>query len=71
MTEINREFWQRHLLFRNYLRDNLKTAEEYATLKKELAKRDWEDSNDFAEAKTEFIKNVETKANISEYYNNE
>ncbi len=62
MTEIESEFWQRHLLFRNYLRGNPKTAEEYASLKKELAKQVWEDSNDFAEAKTEFIKKVETKA---------
>lgn len=62
MTEVNGEFWQRHLLFRDYLRDNPETVEKYALLKKELAKQDWEDSNDFAEAKTEFIKNVEEQA---------
>ncbi|MCK5225218.1 MAG: GrpB family protein [Planctomycetes bacterium] len=59
MTGIDNEFWQRHLLFRNYLRGNSETAKEYAALKKELAKQDWEDSNDFAEAKTEFVKKVE------------
>ena len=62
MTEIGSEFWQRHLLFRNYLRCNRETAEEYASLKKELAKQDWEVSNDFAEAKTDFIKRVEEQA---------
>lgn len=59
MTEINSEFWQRHLLFRNHLRGNPETAKEYASLKKELAKQDWEDSNNFAEAKTKFIGRVE------------
>lgn len=62
MTEINSEFWKRHLLFRNYLRNNPKTADEYAIVKKELAKQDWQDSNDFSDAKTEFIKNIEIKA---------
>ena len=61
MTEIDSEFWQRHLLFRNYLRSNSKAAEKYALLKKELAERDWEESNDFAKAKTEFIKNIHNK----------
>ena len=59
MTGIDSKFWQRHLLFRNYLRGNPKMAEEYASLKKELAKQDWKDSNDFAEAKTDFTKKVE------------
>lgn len=62
MTEIDGEFWQRHLLFGNYLRENPETAKKYASLKKELAKQDWEDSNDFAIAKTEFISGIETLA---------
>lgn len=62
MTEIRNEFWQRHLLFRDYLRSNSETAEEYASLKKELAKRDWLCSNDFSQAKTEFIRSVEDRA---------
>lgn len=52
MTEIAGEFWQRHLLFRDHLRKNPKVAQGYAALKKKLAKRHWNDSNDFAEAKT-------------------
>ncbi len=63
MTEIDSEFWKRHLLFRDYLRANPNVAEEYALVKKELAKRDWKESNDFAKAKTEFIKSVEIKMN--------
>ena len=62
MVEIGSEFWGRHLLFRDYLRGNPAMAEEYALLKKELAKREWEDMNEFASAKTEFISRVEKQA---------
>ena len=62
MTEIDSEFWRRHLLFRDYLRSHPEMAAEYATLKKQLAKQDWNDSNDFAETKTDFIKKVEEQA---------
>jgi GrpB-like predicted nucleotidyltransferase (UPF0157 family) len=62
MTEIDSEFWQRHLLFRDYLRRNSETANKYALLKKELAKQGWADSNDFAKAKTKFIKKIEEQA---------
>ena len=62
MVEIGSEFWQRHLRFRDYLRSHPETALEYAKLKKELAQQDWQDSNDFSEAKTEFIRSVEKQA---------
>jgi GrpB-like predicted nucleotidyltransferase (UPF0157 family) len=65
MVEIGGEFWLRHLLFRDRLRSDPATAAEYASLKKELAKRDWKVSNDFAEAKTEFIKRIEAEALVS------
>jgi len=62
MVEIGGEFWARHLLFRDYLRQNPEVAEKYAALKKQLAEREWEDVNEYADAKTEFIKSVESKA---------
>ncbi len=62
MVEVNSDFWKRHLLFRDYLRRNPETKEDYATLKKELAKQDWKESNDFSDAKTEFIRTVEQQA---------
>jgi len=58
MTEIDSEFWKRHLFFRDYLINNPETAEKYASLKKGLAKQDCQTSNDFSEAKTEFVKNI-------------
>jgi GrpB-like predicted nucleotidyltransferase (UPF0157 family) len=62
MTEIDSKFWQRHLLFRDYLREHDETAEKYAELKKRLAKRHWKISNDYAKAKNEFIRNIEAIA---------
>lgn len=65
MTEIDSKFWQRHLLFRDYLKENPNVTKKYALLKKELAKQDWEDSNDFAKAKTAFIKKIEEQVTNS------
>ncbi len=62
MVEINSPFWERHLLFRDYLRENPEVATEYGLLKKELAKCQWKDTNDYAEAKTQFIRKTEEQA---------
>ncbi|MDQ3812942.1 MAG: GrpB family protein, partial [Armatimonadota bacterium] len=62
MVALSSEFWRRHLFFRDYLVTHPNAAEEYATLKRELAKREWNDVNDYATAKTEFIQRIEAKA---------
>lgn len=62
MVQRGGEFWQRHLLFRNFLRQHPETAHAYAALKKELAQREWQDGNEYAEAKTEFIRSIEAQA---------
>lgn len=62
MVAIGSEFWERHLLFRNYLRQNPDTANEYEVLKRNLAEREWNDINEYADAKTEFIRSIEKKA---------
>jgi GrpB-like predicted nucleotidyltransferase (UPF0157 family) len=58
---INSEFWERHLLFRDYLRAHPDVAAEYAQLKRELAPR-FTETNDYAGAKTEFIQSIEVRA---------
>ncbi len=63
-VETNSEFWKRHLLFRDYLRQNPDVMDEYYDLKIELSNREWNDSNDYADAKTEFIRNIENKAKL-------
>lgn len=62
MVEIGSEFWERHILFRDYLRQNPHVATNYASLKKELAEREWKDVNEYADAKTEFIRDIEDEA---------
>jgi GrpB-like predicted nucleotidyltransferase (UPF0157 family) len=62
MVEIGGEFWRRHLFFRDYLRQNPEMVNEYAALKKQLAEREWVDVNEYADAKTEFIRSIENKA---------
>jgi GrpB-like predicted nucleotidyltransferase (UPF0157 family) len=62
MVAIGTDFWQRHLLFRDYLRTHPETAAQYSALKRTLAARDWQDMNEYADAKTEFIRRVEAEA---------
>ena len=55
-------FWNRHVAFRNYLRENDDVRDEYCRVKKELAKKVWDEKNDYAWAKTDFIVSVQEKA---------
>ena len=61
VVERGSEFWDRHLLFRDYLRAHPDVAREYERLKRELAPQ-FTDSNAYAEAKTDFIRSVENRA---------
>jgi len=61
LVKIGSEFWLRHLAFRDYLRQNELVRNEYYLLKKSLAEQDWETGNDYAQAKTNFIREVEKK----------
>lgn len=62
MVGIGGEFWNRLLLFRDYLRTHDGAVKEYANLKNSLATREWRDMNEYAYAKTEFIKYMEKLA---------
>jgi len=62
LVALNSEFWNRHLAFREYLKTHPDVAAEYAALKRQLAEQDWQDVNDYADAKTEFIQSVEARA---------
>ena len=54
--------WLRHIAFRDFLREHETVKEVYATLKKELSKRDFKDGLDYNAHKNDFIKEVEQKA---------
>jgi GrpB-like predicted nucleotidyltransferase (UPF0157 family) len=61
LVEIGSDWWERHLLFRDYLRSHPEAAREYEELKKSLAKKH-SDTNEYAAAKTAFIRQIENKA---------
>lgn len=62
LVQSDGEFWERHIMFRNFLRKNEIIKNEYASFKRQLAKRDWLDGNEYAEAKTKFIKAIVEQA---------
>jgi GrpB-like predicted nucleotidyltransferase (UPF0157 family) len=62
MVERTSNFWQRHALFRDYLRTHPETAQQYYRLKKELAAKHGANREAYTEAKTSFIESVVAKA---------
>jgi GrpB-like predicted nucleotidyltransferase (UPF0157 family) len=65
-VELDSDWWRRHIAFRDYLRSNNKSRDEYYKLKIELAEKEWEDKNDYTDAKTEFVKSIEKLAGHNE-----
>jgi GrpB-like predicted nucleotidyltransferase (UPF0157 family)/GNAT superfamily N-acetyltransferase len=55
-------FWERHLLFREYLRADSGSVQEYARLKRRLALRYQDNRLGYCNAKTRFIRSVEVRA---------
>jgi len=54
--------WNRHIAFRDYLREHPEIASQYESLKKQLSLKDWKDGNEYNDAKDSFIKTEEAKA---------
>ena len=64
-TGFKSDFWQEKPLFRDYLLDHIDAAQEYYSLKKELAAKygmDREKYEPYTEAKTGFIESVLSKS---------
>lgn len=62
MVEVSSTFWDRHLLFRDWLRSHAEDREAYAALKRTLAAKFGADRDGYAEAKTPFVRTIEEKA---------
>ena len=58
MVPVGSDFWNEHLLFRDYLRDHPKAAEEYSRLKRGLATRFRRNRRAYTESKRPFIEAV-------------
>lgn len=53
---------QRHLMFRDRLRASATDRTEYEAYKRRLARREWDDMNDYAQAKTDVIAAIYARA---------
>jgi GrpB-like predicted nucleotidyltransferase (UPF0157 family) len=62
MVERASDFWERHLLFRDYMRAHPEEAWRYQQLKQELAARFGSDRDGYSHAKAPFIQAVLAKA---------
>jgi GrpB-like predicted nucleotidyltransferase (UPF0157 family) len=62
VEKSNVEWWEHHLMFRDYLRAHPKTAREYGRLKDHLAERFRSDREAYTDAKADFISKVVRRA---------
>jgi GrpB-like predicted nucleotidyltransferase (UPF0157 family) len=62
MVGLTSDFWERHLLFRDFLRTHPEEAQRYYELKKELAARFRSDREGYNDAKSSFIESVVAEA---------
>lgn len=69
MIETNHEFFERHILFRDYLRKHESARDEYAELKKQLADKFVNKREEYVEGKSDFIKKIERLAKKSQREN--
>jgi GrpB-like predicted nucleotidyltransferase (UPF0157 family) len=61
MVVQNSDFWVRHIAFRDYLRTHPNEAKRYGDLKQKIAPQ-FTDTYDYADAKHQFVKQMEQKA---------
>lgn len=71
MVEWSSEFWEAHLLFRDYLRAHAGAAARYEKLKRELAAAHGSDRGAYTEAKTDFIESTVERAREEKVMNAE
>lgn len=57
--------WEsRHLVFRDWLREHPEDRQRYEDVKRSLAGREWADTNDYADAKTDIIHDITARASV-------
>ncbi|WP_456696336.1 GrpB family protein [Aeromicrobium sp. P5_D10] len=59
---LGSDWEQRHLVFRDRLRDNPDDRQLYENVKRSLAGRTWSDMNDYADAKSDVIAQIMSRA---------
>lgn len=59
---LGSEWEQRHLVFRDRLREHPGDRQRYEDVKRDLARREWDDMNDYADAKSAVIAEIMARA---------
>ena len=59
LVKKDTDWFKRHITFRDELRENKKVKFDYQSLKLQLATKDWKSGDEYAEAKSSFIRSVE------------
>jgi GrpB-like predicted nucleotidyltransferase (UPF0157 family) len=62
VVPVQSQWWDDHLLFRDFLNDSIDDLREYEKVKMELSKREWKSGNEYAAAKTSCIQDILKKA---------
>ena len=62
VTRNNSLYWNEHIAFRDYLRENKRDCEAYSDLKKKLAEKFSDDRTKYTKGKGRFVGNIIKKA---------
>tara|TARA_B100001250_G_scaffold413967_1_gene450005 strand:- start:2046 stop:2552 length:507 start_codon:yes stop_codon:yes gene_type:complete len=65
LVNVKSKWFKRHIAFRDELRSNKIIREKYEILKYVLSEKEWKDGNEYADAKTEFIRSIEKTLKIN------
>jgi GrpB-like predicted nucleotidyltransferase (UPF0157 family) len=66
LMKFRSETWERHILFRDFLRNHPETVQKYDKLKRMLAAKYGVDRESYTNAKTEFIASVVNQAKMKQ-----
>lgn len=53
---------QRHVVFRDWLRTHTDDRDRYEAVKRDLSQREWDDMNDYADAKSDVVTDIMSRA---------
>ena len=59
---VGSDWERRHLVFRDWLRTHPDDRDRYEAVKRELSLRDWDDTNDYADAKSDVVADIMARA---------
>jgi len=64
LVKHNSRWFKRHIAFRDELKSNEIIRKNYQDLKYSLSEKEWKDRNEYADAKTRFIRSIEKNLKI-------